>query len=458
MNRHKPVYKIKGYRLNTEPVSVTLEGSTLVDGTDYNLDFKPVSSAYWAQDISFHAPLQSTTADIGYNLTGSTNCAFVPAKYGYGMECNNDEWSEFDNFGNNVDYARGAIEFWLKPASNSTDNTERTYFRSISLPDYFRFIKDSSNNLLFDIHDGTNTFTETVTSANYSWSAGDWVHIRLEWNDADPSPYTNQQKIFINGIESTHTDSSGDYNSSLLPTIQAFYVGNPGQGDPEDCNCIFDEFYAFDFNGSGAGGGTGSLTSLAEGGDTADSDEYLFDATNDYTFSFAEKDDYERGEYLYFGSDAQVSGVNVDLATLGVGSNLDLNWDYWNGTSWANLEAISGFTDGTTNLTADGAVYWSAIPTNWQPYSVNESPDLYYIRASLDYDFSLTRSYSTSPIEDTIKTDILILQYLSNISSNDQTLIVVPEYLLPGAFILIIFKIYRRKNILSYRNVSIKIT
>ena len=30
---------------------------------------------------------------------------------------------------------------------------------------------------------GSDVFTVTATSANYSWRAGDWVHLRTEWND-----------------------------------------------------------------------------------------------------------------------------------------------------------------------------------------------------------------------------------------------------------------------------------
>ena len=59
---------------------------------------------------------------------------------------------------------------------------------------------------------------------------------------------------------------------------------------------------------------------------------------------------------------------------------VNLNWQYWAGNEWADLENISGFTDATNHLTQDGAVYWSANPTNWRPYSVNGSTDLYYIR------------------------------------------------------------------------------
>ena len=50
--------------------------------------------------------------------------------------------------------------------------------------------------MTFWIYDGTTSFNEIVASTNYSWNAGDWVHIRVEWDDSAPSTYEDQQKIF----------------------------------------------------------------------------------------------------------------------------------------------------------------------------------------------------------------------------------------------------------------------
>jgi len=89
-------------------------------------------------------------------------------------------------------------------------------------------------------------------------------------------------------------------------------------------------------------------------GDTADVKEYLFDEENDYILDFdsVDADATERGEYLFLGADTMFAGLNVDLATNGASSgSLNLVWEYWNGTSWADLESISGFTDNTSNLT-----------------------------------------------------------------------------------------------------------
>ena len=416
MNRHKPFYKIRSYRDTVEPSSITLEGSTLTAGTDYNVEIKPFTTSYFAQDLVFAAPLESTTVDVGTNLTNS-GCTFVTARYGLGLKCNASSEDATFTSTSNIDYQKGALEFWFQPATASTDSIERVYFNQLSGSDQFRLMKSTANALEFLIHDGTTAFTESVASANYSWSSGDWVHIRLEWDDAATT--ANQQKIFINGVEPTHTDSSGDYDGTLVSPGTTFFLGNEADAGPDECNCILDEFNIYDFFGSGD---RAELKKLSEGGDTADADEFLADDTNDYTFDFNDDDASNRGEYVWIGSDSPFAGVNQVLATDGVGSSEDFDWEYWNGTGWSAL-AVYDQDSGAHSFTADGTFYFIP-PGNWFKYSVNGSTDSYYIRGHLE-----GGSYTTDPIEDTIKTDILLLQYLADITGTDQTFVVVPENL-----------------------------
>jgi hypothetical protein len=143
------------------------------------------------------------------------------------------------------------------------------------------------------------------------------------------------------------------------------------------------------------------------------------------------------------GTSESVTGVDNDLlswgtallgATQGVDAGTDgtiyfdnyetlvFRWEYWNGTSWDRL-TISETTADVDSLEASGTFYFDA-PGNWFRYSVNGPTDLYYIRGHLE-----GGSYTTDPVEDMVKTDILLLQYLSNVTSEDQTFVVVPEYL-----------------------------
>ncbi len=76
---------------------------------------------------------------------------------------------------------------------------------------------------------------------------------------------------------------------------------------------------------------------------------------------------------------------------------------------------MGGFTDETGSLTKDGTVYWTSDPANWATTSVNAGPNLYYVRSNLN-----SGSYSTAPVEGSIKTDILLYQYCGDITSNAQ--------------------------------------
>ncbi|HSD66358.1 MAG TPA: fibronectin type III domain-containing protein, partial [Vicinamibacteria bacterium] len=104
------------------------------------------------------------------------------------------------------------------------------------------------------------------------------------------------------------------------------------------------------------------------------------------------------------------------MLTAGAGTGLDLQWQYWNGTAWANLESVGGFTDETNHFTKNGSIYWSD-PSGWAPYSQRAGPDLYYVRAHLP---ATSGSYTRFPRESRITTDILLFQYCGDISAAGQ--------------------------------------
>ncbi len=77
----------------------------------------------------------------------------------------------------------------------------------------------------------------------------------------------------------------------------------------------------------------------------------------------------------------------------------------WNGQQWLTLSGF-GIVDETNDLTRDGTVYWTGDPFNWSVYSIDGGPDLFYVRAYL-----ASGSYTTTPVEGIVKTDILLFQY-----------------------------------------------
>lgn len=410
MNRHNPFYKLRNWVGLGLPQSLTMEGKALTIGTDYNASLKPVSVAYWAQDLYMHYPLESTTVGVGDTSLTNSGCSFVAAKYGKGLECNSDAADASVGITEGTDYEieKGTVDFWLQPKFNHDDNNAHHIFklRDAGTDDGIHLFKQSgTNDLIFRINQGASNIDYVVDTLDYSWKAGDWLHVRLEWDDTEA--LSSQQRVYINGVELTHTDSGTDFDSSLLTSPGTLFLGNQNGSDTAECNCIIDEFMLYNSDTT--------LTQLAVGGNTASSSEYLASETNDYTFSFTAVDGSNRGEYLWIGSDSQFQGLNTDLATLGVDSSAVMTWEYWNGTSWSTLTTTDQ-TTGASKFTASGNFYWTA-PGNWFPYSVNGSTDLYYIRGHL-----ASGSYTTTPVENLIKTDILLLNYLSNLSAPDQTL------------------------------------
>ena len=155
----------------------------------------------------------------------------------------------------------------------------------------------------------------------------------------------------------------------------------------------------------------GTSTQRAEGGLTTDTDEFLADPTRNFTL------DFSGTNHLYIGSDSKFRGLNVALNVLGTGT-VDLQWQYWNtGSGWTNLEAVAGFTDQTQNFTRNGTVFWTADPGSWgRTNVVTGGIPLFYIRV-----FRASGGHTINPVEGLIKTDILLLQYCGDITTDFQT-------------------------------------
>lgn len=208
------------------------------------------------------------------------------------------------------------------------------------------------------------------------------------WRDyADPTSIT---------LESVTLTDETDYNIDISP---------------------FSEAWVYD---SGS-----TWQSLAEGGDTGDADEYLDDATNDFDFDQAGYDIFDNvGDYFYLGSHDQFTGVNLDLDTVGTGSPT-LTWQYCSSNSDTNTACDSWSTLSTTDtdsgandMTASGNFYFSD-PAGWVASTENSGrAALWWIRAYIS-----SGSFTDFPIENTIRSDIITFQYLSDISSDSQTLI-----------------------------------
>ena len=95
----------------------------------------------------------------------------------------------------------------------------------------------------------------------------------------------------------------------------------------------------------------------------------------------------------YFIYQQPFERLGITFGTPGVqGSAVTLRWEYWNGSAWTQFTP----TDGTTGLTANGAVTWSiAALTGWTPNTINSQAG-YIIRLRFT-----AGSWSTNPLVST---------------------------------------------------------
>ena len=233
------------------------------------------------------------------------------------------------------------------------------------------------------------TFFLPVNSASSEWigcsgcgtqkylTVGSDSSAILDWSGIPPATSTRIDFVEELEVRGTVPLDSSDFQSAVKPFARSYFC------DP-------------------------ACETLAHGGLTTDNVEYLASPSRNYPMTFSGSDT------VYFATDAQFRGINVSLAVPGVGS-ADLQWQYWNGGSWANLEAVAGFTDQTSSFTADGTIFWTDDPASWSTTSVNGSPELYYVRAQL-----ASGSYTTHPTERLLKTDILLFRYCGNLVQDTQ--------------------------------------
>ena len=404
--------------LPQRPQAITVGGVTKSRDLHYKADVKPVTFAAFADSITWHSTLQDAAAltgtpDIGDPGTVGIGITYPAARYGAGAWVPAD--TAFITFPiSGFDKAVGAVDFWFQPTWASGDGFRHDIAGFyVNATNQLLLQKLADNSLHFTIVTSAGTSDLVVAPAAYGWEVADWVHVILQWNDT--FSLANQQVLYVNGSRPAHTDPVVDYNSALLTPGTAFYFGNINNGDLSFAQGIYDEVSAYSHTALDLSQGA-----LAHGGLLANPLEFLASPSDNADLSLGVVNGTRQGEYLYFGSDSRFRGLNVVLARAGAGT-ADLQWQFWDGTSWANLEAVAGFTDGTNSLKANGTLSWTADPTGWNPYAIGGGTDLYYVRAYL-----ASGSYSPSPIESRITTDILLVQYCADVASNTSFVFAVP--------------------------------
>jgi hypothetical protein len=408
--RYRPFFKIRQWRSLGRPASMTLEGIPLTADVDYKADVKPLARGHFTGSLLWHSTLESSAAtstpDVGTTTFIAAGVTFVAARYGNGaLFTAGTHRIEFPQ--NNLSASNGTAEFWYQPTYAHADGVRHVLWNNQGdATHFFALEKTAANNLEFTINNGGTLTTARITPPNYSWRVADWIHLRASWDASAAAG--NQVRLFVNEVEPTHTDI-GTYTTTGM-VLGFSDIGNLAAGGAA-ASGILDEFHLYS--------GTATPARIASGGLTTNTDEYLADPAKNFTLALAPVDVSRRGAYLYLGADAKFRGLNVALATLGAGVAAGaLDWEYWDGAAWSNLEAVAGFADSTGSFTRSGNVSWTADPPTWSVYSVNGGPELFYVRAKLPV---TSGPYTTSPVEGLIKTDVLLVQYCNDVTAAAQT-------------------------------------
>jgi hypothetical protein len=276
---------------------------------------------------------------------------------------------------------------------------------------------DGSGSYLFEWNPGTGWPGSGAYRPTGTSSTGTWYYAVLTHEDG-----TNNLKFYRNGSElgqgSTQTLSGGidwnhvwqwNYPWSCAVTLDEIRVSSGARSAPwiaAQHKSMTDSFCTYNNEEEEPN------IRIAAAGLASNGSEYLARDDKNYTLNF------NSGDYLYLGSTSKFTGINIDLATPGQESDPApvIQWQYYNGSGWTNLTVIET-ASGAKNFTADGFIGFSP-PGDWAKTSMNGGTSLYYVRAYLT-----DGSYATSPVENLIKTDILLLQHLGVITGTTLSLI-----------------------------------
>jgi hypothetical protein len=131
--------------------------------------------------------------------------------------------------------------------------------------------------------------------------------------------------------------------------------------------------------------GSGGTTYVDE---TADANS---DSNNDFApFPTSET----TSDYCAFGMKERFSEISFDFANGTKGEVGGLDYHYWNGTAWVDLDDVTDETNEFTLALADDKKISWIISDDWEPRSIFTSEVLYYMRVKVRV------TYTTNPIFD----------------------------------------------------------
>lgn len=205
----------------------------------------------WYSNMNNVSSITSPAVGIGPgSLSGG---AFVDGAQGYGNAY------KFESSGDSIDVdlsisdyslVEGAIEFYYKPFYESNHDAEINLF-SLRTDDNneIRLYKkpNSSNNVLAFSYNCPTTCSgeEIISEANYGsyWNVGEWIFIRVTWNQS--LPLASQLQIFINSNVPTSTNQTGNIDGVNFQGEPDLFMGNRTTSGANPALGAMDEFKVF---------------------------------------------------------------------------------------------------------------------------------------------------------------------------------------------------------------------
>jgi len=299
-------------------------------------------------------------------------------------------------------------------AGTITTNTYTTQLKSLFLE---TGLTSTSSTYTPYVNDFRNPATPSLVGGFAD--QGLWNEDGDSFNQAEGAYTLTAGGTYTTGVPQLGVDLDGSTYQRYYPVLkirhwtdltpQVYNVEGVGKNLGIDFNASVVPFTDADLFNDNAG--SGSYTDIAEAGDIDDADEKLAALGQDQTLTLDEAATTfgatPDGDAIYFGSAGKFFGVNIDLATAGVGGAG--KWQYYSGAAWADITNVYETVSGAETFLDSGAIYWDDTDvSSWAATTVNSSLSLYFVR------FVCTTAYSTHPVENQIKTDILIFQDLTN--------------------------------------------
>jgi hypothetical protein len=189
------------------------------------------STSSWYSTFDSSTAITSPLVGSSGRLSGAT---LTTGKVGNGIAITSSGQYVAIPSSGSFNKAKGTLEFWIKPNWSHNDGVPHGIFSDNV--GAIHLIKETNNNLRFYVSQGTTYPDVKVSAANYSFTAGTWYKIKLQWDDQ--ASKSEQLKIFINGTEPAHTDGTDDLDSTKYNFGSEMILGSAGANN---ANAVIDE-------------------------------------------------------------------------------------------------------------------------------------------------------------------------------------------------------------------------